>query len=559
MKGGNLSIWKPTPIDATRKCKRGLTGIALFFAVLLTALPAGGQSLELVERLKDLSQQMQTCGQDMACIQKLTNEMMALQKQLQQQVSGHPTAFDDPGTRKPCFGYPQGFGGKYCIPVYVTVTGRNLKQMEARIFSGILPDAGKPYIKTHLAYDYEADGQGEMIYAHDFSEFSVIVIGSCEKTRISQLGGYWQRWDKVNKHMNTGTFHTGGYRVRRPFSLAIHYPLDTHNAGKTNLSLQAPEVEIPDKKIPTYSSGDINPNDENVNLSFIVTPERMRRFVEQKGFERAFKWREYNPGKDAWSDHEVALNVTFEKTCRLDRNVVFKDHFHGYLAKTSAGFANATSNSCNAVKSRLVEEQFLRELFPNKNIHRFLKKRGLCAPSNLQRLAVTLWNNIFTGSDTTTLLKVTDKTGKFNFSKYFDSLNDGQIDLLLKSYSLTAGGAQAGEVMNTSLGRDCSIFARNKDGSEILIYMHPNSHPSIEDQKRARNGQQIIRNNYQKDYGREVGDVFFDADFSHEMKHAQECPDLPMGLTMDELGEAEKRAYTVSEAALRKWLKANCP
>jgi hypothetical protein len=255
----------------------------------------------------------------------------------------------------------------------------------------------------------------------------------------------------------------------------------------------------------------------------------------------------------------VAINVTFEKTCRVDRNVVFKDHFHGYLAKTSAGFNSATSNSCNAVKTRLVEEQFLRELFPNKNIHRLLKKRGLCKSSDLRDVAITLWNGIFTGSDTTKLFKVTDKTGKFNFSKYFNSLNDGQIDLLLKSYSLPAGGAQAGEVMNTSPGRDCKIFARNKDGSEILIYAHPKYHPSIEDQKRARDGQQIVRNNYQKAYGRELGDVFFDTDFSHEKKHAQECPSLPYGLTMDELGQAEKRAYTVSEAALRKWLKANCP
>lgn len=294
-----------------------LRSLLVLSVFLLAPLEATGLSEALLKQLTDLATRIQGCGQDFECVQRLSKEMMELQKQFQQQgsMSAPQSGYD--AMEKPCERFQQGFSGQYCMPVRVTVVSHNTEQQRGRIFSGLLPDPGKPYTRMYLAYDYEAEGRGLMTYTSDFGEFHLTVFGSRKKTRITQLKGQWKNWDNLNRHMNSKTLKAGNVKVRNPFDMSIVYP---HPEGfapiRTNLNLKSAEVETSDDYLPTHSGGGISPYDTDLKPSFIITPKDMARYVKQGGFEQSFSRRFEQPGGDHWSEHRVTVKVAFGEGCK---------------------------------------------------------------------------------------------------------------------------------------------------------------------------------------------------------------------------------------------------
>jgi hypothetical protein len=295
-----------------------LRNILALLILLVGPVDAMGQSEALIKQMTDLSNQIQNCGQNLACIQQLSNEIMELQKQFQQQGGGLSAKSGYESMEKPCERFPQGLNGQFCIPVNVTVTSHNIEQQVGRIYSGLLPDPGKPYTRLYLAYDYKAEGRGMMIYNADFSEFQLYSFGSREKTRITQLKGEWNNWDNLNQIMDHKILNAGSVKVRNPFNMSVIYPLSEEYDPpiRTNISLIPNEIETSDDYLPIYYAGEIHPSNPDLNSSFIITPKDMAAFVKHGGFEHTFSWRFEQPGGNDWSDHRVTVKVSFGDGCQ---------------------------------------------------------------------------------------------------------------------------------------------------------------------------------------------------------------------------------------------------
>ncbi len=285
---------------------------------LLIPLKTMGQSEALIRQLNALATQMQGCGQDIQCIQRLSKEMMAIQKQFQQSGSVLAAKSGYDAMEKPCERFlQQGFGGQNCVPVKVMVKSRNIEQQKGRFFSGVLPDEGKSYIRMYVAFDYEAEGRGLMTYTSDFGEFQLTAFGSRKKTRITRLQGQWKNWDSLNRRMDSKTLDTSNIRVKNPFDMSIVYPHPkVYGPIQTNLNLKSAEVETSDDYLPTCSGTGINPYDTALKPSFVILPKDMAQYVKQGGFEKYFYQRFEQPGGNQWSEHQVTVKVVFGGGCK---------------------------------------------------------------------------------------------------------------------------------------------------------------------------------------------------------------------------------------------------
>jgi hypothetical protein len=293
-----------------------------FFTLVAFCHAAFADPAADLKRVQEMVKRMEACGTNLACLEKAGQELQA-------SMPATPSASVGSAVVGACRGIMQGLAGRYCIPVTVRVEARSLEQQMDRIYSGTLPDPGRPFISRYLAYRWHGEARGGLIHNADFSEYMLSAFGRPETIGIDELKGYEQSWDSYRKKMDRKQYRTGNPTVRRPFDLSMTYPVASPDGLRTNVTLVATEVETVDDYVGNYSAGGFGPYDP-INPAFVVQPHQMRKFVEAGGFERILNWRIVQPDGEDFSEASVRLSVIIGKGCEDDIHLtVHADHKEG--------------------------------------------------------------------------------------------------------------------------------------------------------------------------------------------------------------------------------------
>ena len=263
-----------------------------------------------LQRIKEMTGRLKACGANVSCMEKVGQEMSAAMLATQTASGGQPVGarFD------PCRGFPQGLMGRYCEPVTVHVEASSLTEQTGRIYSGALPDPGRPFVRRHISYSWRGEARGGLIHADDYSEYTLTSFGLPETIIVDVLNGYEQTWDSYAGRMDRRNYNTGVTSVRQPFDFGMSYPPGTYDELHTNVTLVATEVDTSDDYIGAYSAGGIAPYDP-VQPAFVVGPDQMRGFAATGGFERVLNWRSEEPGDSGFTETHVRLSVSIGEGC----------------------------------------------------------------------------------------------------------------------------------------------------------------------------------------------------------------------------------------------------
>jgi len=289
-------------------------------AVVLAAPVFGAGSSdrmgEISKRLEELGKQVQACGANADCINKVMAEMQALSAeyaQLAKSVSG-----PQPAAGQKLAPTCQGFfrPGWSCLSVKMTAAYRN----ERRSFDsycdppGILPCNRKEYIALSSVYALTAGGSGILTYTKDFAEFDLFVQGDPANTKVTTFQGVkmWRTETPIGSgsyKFEQRSFPIGSYTVDIPAGLHIIYPAE--QGALTNVFFVAAHSRTTDDWYP-YERGDVlSPTIQKQDAVSVevITPAMMKAAADSRQLVRTYRWKTLDTDGKSYSDNTLNLKV----------------------------------------------------------------------------------------------------------------------------------------------------------------------------------------------------------------------------------------------------------
>jgi len=221
----------------------------------------------------------------------------------------------------PCAMFRQPGFPRLCIPVKIFVTDSLVETANETYCdpSGIIPCNKKKYIKSYIAYDYEAEASGFMIYNKELSEYNVTVQGTPQKTRINRIKGYrqWftQKGGSGARQWHKRDFPRGPVTIRIPVRFGIHYP--PGEGSKWNVGYDALEIGSNDDELPYLSGSQLG--SEAVGQGpepWMIKPQEMKQILAAGGFNKTFQWRDSQPDGESYVDYRLTIRAEFGEPCQ---------------------------------------------------------------------------------------------------------------------------------------------------------------------------------------------------------------------------------------------------
>lgn len=207
-----------------------------------------------------------------------------------------------------------------CAPVKISVVD-SVEEVTGDHYCdppGVLPCNEKKYTKRYLAFAYEAEASGFMLYMKDLSSFHVTVRGTEAKTRITRLEGYNQWFTQKGggaRMWQKKTFPQGPAVIRIPVRLSINYPAGEDSSW--NLGFNGLDVGTTDGELPTTSGSRLGSEAAGQEPTpWKITPQGMKQIMDVGGFEETFKWRDAQPGGESYEDHVLTIKFEVGEPCQ---------------------------------------------------------------------------------------------------------------------------------------------------------------------------------------------------------------------------------------------------
>jgi len=227
-----------------------------------------------------------------------------------------PFTMDDP-----CAMFRQPGAPRLCLPVKIYVTDSRVDTANETYCDppGVLPCNKKKYIKSSIAFEYEAEASGFMLYSKNFEEFNVAVQGTPLKTRIKRIEGFrqWftQKGGRGGRAWHKKNFPHGSVTVRNPIGLSINYPAG--EGSKWNVGFDSLEIGSNDDEMPTHDGSDLGSEAAGQGpRPWMILPQEMRRIVDAGGFTKTFHWRESQPDGESFTDYRLTIRAEIGEPCK---------------------------------------------------------------------------------------------------------------------------------------------------------------------------------------------------------------------------------------------------
>jgi hypothetical protein len=229
----------------------------------------------------------------------------------------------------PCAMFRAPGSPQLCAPVRITVKD-SVEEVTGDHYCdppGVLPCNEKKYIKRYLAFAYEAQASGFMLYPKDLSNFHVMVQGTPAGTRIVRLDGY-NHWFTTGGILSKRTWHkkifpSGPATIRIPVRLSIEYP--PGEDSQWNLMFNGLDVGTNDDELPTTSGSQLGSEAEGQGPApWTITPQEMKKIMDAGGFEKTFKWRDAQPDGESYEDHVLTIAFEVGEPCKEKIQIAIK-------------------------------------------------------------------------------------------------------------------------------------------------------------------------------------------------------------------------------------------
>lgn len=285
---------------------------ALMVAPCFGADPAVDRMGEISKQIEALSQKLQQCGSNTDCMQKVSQEMIALQQEYVQLAQA---------TAKGPGGQPaiQGLScatffrpGWSCLPIKMHVTDR----VEIKGYGSypVAPGDWKWYVASDVLFAYTADGSGILTYTKGFKEFRIDITSVPAGNKISQFSWHKRGASYTGYTNQTWTSSNGPQvpvKVLFPCSFILQFPPDPASGSLPPFHYRFNPLVISCDDEWGGQDGTRVPYEGSP--AFQMTPETVKAMVDSQQLTKTFSWRlKTGAGADDPSYEDHNLTIRFE-------------------------------------------------------------------------------------------------------------------------------------------------------------------------------------------------------------------------------------------------------